>query len=107
MIASIGQGGAGGGPAFDPTVLLPIVTGATSLIGALFGYIILPVWVFYLLKDRVALTAQFDRSLPAAWRFDIWAILRIVRRRVRPVGPGAARARRDGRRRSRSSACWS
>ena len=26
-----------------------------SLIGAIFGYVILPVWVFYLLKDRVAL----------------------------------------------------
>ena len=80
MIASIGQGGSGGGPAFDPTSLLPIVTGATGLVGAIFGYIILPVWVFYLLKDRVALTAQFDRSLPAAWRFDAWAVLRIVRR---------------------------
>lgn len=80
MIASIGQGGAGGAPAFDPTDLLPVLTGATSILGAVFAYILLPVWVFYLLKDRVALTAQFDRSLPAAWRFDTWAILRIVRR---------------------------
>jgi predicted PurR-regulated permease PerM len=80
MIASISQGGPGGAPAFDPTVLLPVLTGATSIVGALFGYILLPVWVFYLLKDRVLLTAQFDRSLPAAWRFDTWAVLRIVRR---------------------------
>ena len=42
------------------SLLLPLVTGAGSLIGAVFGYIILPVWVFYLLKDRVALTGQFD-----------------------------------------------
>lgn len=80
MIASIGQGGPGGAPALDPTDLLPILTGATSIVGGLFGYILLPVWVFYILKDRVSLTDQFDRSLPAAWRFDTWAILRIVRR---------------------------
>ncbi len=80
LIASIGQGGPGGAPAFDPTALLPILTGATSIVGALFGYILLPVWVFYILKDRVALTEQFDKSLPAAWRFDTWAVLRIVRR---------------------------
>ena len=79
MIASIGQG-PGGAPSFDPTSLLPILTGATSFVGAIFGYILLPVWVFYLLKDRVSLTQQFDRSLPAAWRFDTWAVLRIVRR---------------------------
>jgi predicted PurR-regulated permease PerM len=79
-IASITQGGEGGGPAFDPTALLPVLTGVTSLIGGLFAYVILPVWVFYVLKDRVVLTRQFDRSLPQAWRFDVWAILRIVRR---------------------------
>lgn len=80
MLASLAQGGPGGAPAFDPTDLLPVLTGATSLIGGLFAYILLPVWVFYLLKDRVSLTDQFDRSLPATWRFDTWAILRIVRR---------------------------
>lgn len=80
MIASISQGGPGGGPAFDPTDLLPVLTGVTSIIGGLFAYVILPVWVFYVLKDRVALTRQFDRSLPSAWRFDVWAVMRIIRR---------------------------
>ncbi len=80
MIASMTEGGAGGGPTLDPTDLLPIFTGATSFIGGLFAYVLLPVWVFYLLKDRVALTATFDRSLPATWRFDVWATLRVVRR---------------------------
>ena len=37
-------------------------------------------FVFYLLKDRVALTASFDRSLPDAWRFDVWAVIRSVER---------------------------
>jgi predicted PurR-regulated permease PerM len=80
MIASISQGGPGGGPVFDPTDLLPVLTGLTSIVGGLFAYIILPVWVFYVLKDRVALTKQFDRSLPADWRFDVWAVMRIIRR---------------------------
>ena len=39
---------------------------------------ILPVWVFYLLKDKVSLVTQFDRSLPSAWRFDTWAIIKTV-----------------------------
>jgi predicted PurR-regulated permease PerM len=80
MIASLTQGGPGGGPTFDPTDLIPVLTGVTSIVGGLFAYVILPVWVFYVLKDRVALTRQFDRSLPPAWRFDVWAILRMVRR---------------------------
>lgn len=79
LIASIGQGG-GEAPSFDWSALLPLVTGASSFIGAIFGYLILPVWVFYLLKDRVSLTAQFDHALPPAWRFDVWAVIRLVER---------------------------
>lgn len=67
-------------PPFAVGDLLPVLTGAGSFVGALFGYILLPVWIFYLLKDRVTLTAQFDRSLPATWRFDVWAVIKIVRR---------------------------
>lgn len=79
MVAGIGQNG-GTPPPIGVTDLFPVLTGAGSVVGALFGYILLPVWIFYLLKDRVSLTAQFDRSLPATWRFDAWAIIRIVRR---------------------------
>ena len=57
-----------------------MATGAGSLIGAIFGYVILPVWVFYILKDRVSLAASFDRALPAAWRFDTMVVLRSVER---------------------------
>jgi predicted PurR-regulated permease PerM len=76
-IASIAKGGT---PVVDLTALVPILTGAGSLVGAIFGYVILPVWVFYLLKDRVTLAAEFDRNLPTAWRFDAWAVIKIVRR---------------------------
>jgi predicted PurR-regulated permease PerM len=80
MIASVTHGGGTGVPTVDLSAVLRIVTGAGSILGTVFGYILLPVWVFYLLKDRVSLTTQFDRSLPEAWRFDTWAVLRIVRR---------------------------
>ncbi len=77
IIAGIGQGGTGGG-GLDLTFLLPLLTGAGSLLGLVFGYLILPIWVAYLLKDKVALTATFDRSLPDAWRFDVWAVITTV-----------------------------
>jgi predicted PurR-regulated permease PerM len=80
IIAGIASGGGGGGTGLDLSFLIPIVSGAGSIIGALFAYLILPVFVFYLLKDRVALTASFDRSLPPAWRFDVWALIRSVER---------------------------
>ena len=65
---------------FDPGIFLPVVTSATSFIGSIFGYFLLPVWAFYLLKDRVRLLDTFDRALPATWRPDTWATLRIVER---------------------------
>lgn len=78
VITGIGQGGGGGG--MDLTVLLPIVTGAGSLLGVVFGYLILPVWVAYLLKDKVILISTFNHALPPTWRFDVWAIIKTVER---------------------------
>jgi predicted PurR-regulated permease PerM len=79
LIAGIGAGGAGGG-GLDLTFFLPLVTGAGSLIGLVFGYLILPVWVAYILKDKVLLVSTFDAALPASWRFDVWAIIKTVER---------------------------
>jgi len=77
-IASISQGSDGGG--FDPSIFLPVVNLTAGFLSGIFGYIIIPVWAFYLLKDRPHLTAAFDRTLPAAWRVDVWEIVRIVER---------------------------
>ena len=77
VIAGFGRGTAGG---VDITFLLPVLTGAGSLIALIFGYVILPVWVAYLLKDKVGLVSTFDRSLPETWRFDVWAIIKTVDR---------------------------
>jgi predicted PurR-regulated permease PerM len=78
ILAGIGQ--PGGPISIDLSFLLPVLTGAGSLIGVLFGYLILPVWVAYLLNDRVVLVAQFDRALPDSWRFDVWAVIRTIER---------------------------
>jgi predicted PurR-regulated permease PerM len=80
LLASLGEEGGIGAGGIDLTLLLPVLTGATSLIGLLFGYLILPVWVAYLLKDRVALMSAFDRAIPASWRFDVWAVIKTVER---------------------------
>jgi predicted PurR-regulated permease PerM len=78
VLAGFGQ--AGGTVSIDLSFLLPVLTGAGSLIGVVFGYLILPVWVAYLLNDRVVLVSQFDRSLPESWRFDVWAVIRTIER---------------------------
>ncbi|HEY7590953.1 MAG TPA: AI-2E family transporter [Candidatus Limnocylindrales bacterium] len=64
----------------DVGVLLPVVNITAGFVSSIFGYLIIPVWAFYLLKDRAALTAAADRSLPPAWRADAWAIVGIVER---------------------------
>ena len=77
-LVGIGEGSGNGG--FDPGILLPVVNITAGFISALFGFIIIPVWAFYLLKDQPRLTAAFDRTLPEAWRGDVWEIVRIVER---------------------------
>jgi predicted PurR-regulated permease PerM len=59
-------------------IVRPVFTSVGSLVGAIFGYLIIPVWAFYLLKDRLRLQAAFERSLPPAWREDTLACLAIA-----------------------------
>jgi predicted PurR-regulated permease PerM len=68
------------GQGFDATSLLPVARTIAGTLTSVFGFLIVPVWAFYILKDRERLVASFDRALPAAWREDTWAILRIVNR---------------------------
>ena len=74
-IASLAEGSG-----ISPGVVLPVVNVTAGFVSAFFGYLIIPVWAFYLLKDRPQLTASFDRSLPGEWRYDVWQIVRIVDR---------------------------
>ncbi len=58
--------------------LQPIIDSAASFVTSIFGYLILPAWLFFLLKDRPRLQGSVDRSLPEPWRRDTWAIVGIV-----------------------------
>ena len=70
------------GVQFDPSILLPFVNVTAGVVAGLFGYVIIPVWAFYLLKDRHALSAAFERSLPAEWRADVREVIGIVQKVV-------------------------
>jgi predicted PurR-regulated permease PerM len=64
----------------DPTALLPVVSGIAGIFASIIGYILIPVWVFYLIKDRPALMAATARSMPVAWWRDVRAISDLVLR---------------------------
>jgi predicted PurR-regulated permease PerM len=64
----------------DPTDLLPVVTGIAGVVGSIVGYIIIPVWMFYLIKDRPALVQAAERSVPVEWQADGRAVVGIVLR---------------------------
>jgi predicted PurR-regulated permease PerM len=64
----------------NPGLVVPVFTSVAGFVATVAGYIIIPVWVFYLLKDRPSLTVSFDRSLPAEWREDSWAVIGIAER---------------------------
>jgi len=62
----------------DPAVLLPFVGSLFSLLGAFVGFLIVPVWVFYVVKDRPTITDGLAGSLPPLWRTDVLAVAGIV-----------------------------
>jgi predicted PurR-regulated permease PerM len=63
-----------------PAIVRPLFTSVLGLVGSLFGYLIIPVWVFWVLKDRPTIVGGFERSVPVEWRADGWAALAIARR---------------------------
>ncbi len=75
-LLDLGQGVGG----IDPSTLLPVVTGIAGIVGSIVGYIIIPVWIFYLIKDRQTLSAAAERSMPAEWWPDARAVSGLVLR---------------------------
>jgi len=57
-----------------PAVVSPVVGGVFGVAGAIAGYLILPAWLFFVLKDRPALTAGALRVMPTGWRADAVAV---------------------------------
>jgi len=76
LLAGAGQASEG----LDPGTLLPLAQGVAGFLGSLFGFLIIPVWAFFLLKDRPSLTASINQAIPATWRRDVWASVGIVNR---------------------------
>jgi predicted PurR-regulated permease PerM len=68
------------GADFDPLALLPIAQTILGTVAGFFGFLIVPIWAFYLLRDRARLMAGLRQAPPAEWRADTWAVLRIVER---------------------------
>ncbi len=71
---------AAGDVGFDPAVLLPVLRATTGFVATFFAFLIVPVWAFYLLKDRPSLVRSFEASLPPEWRPDIDAVMAIIGR---------------------------
>jgi len=75
-IAGAMEGGAG----LDFGSLLPVARTVLSTAAGFFGFLIIPIWAFYILRDRVRLTDQLQNSLPASWRDEVWSVLSIIER---------------------------
>jgi predicted PurR-regulated permease PerM len=69
--------GAGG---VDFSALLPIARTIAGTAAGFFGFLIIPIWAFYILRDRVRLQEQFLGSLPVTWRDEVWTVLTTVER---------------------------
>jgi predicted PurR-regulated permease PerM len=61
-------------------IVAPLVDSILGLVGTVTAYAILPAWLFFLLKDRLRLADSLERSLPAAWRGDVFAVFAISNR---------------------------
>jgi predicted PurR-regulated permease PerM len=67
-----------GGAGSDLGSLLPIARSLASTIISAFGFLIIPFWVFWVLKDLPGLSRSFEHALPGAWRRDVLAVMAIV-----------------------------
>jgi predicted PurR-regulated permease PerM len=46
--------------------------------GFIVGLVIIPFWLFYVLKDKDRGIQAFNNMLPYGWRTDVWRIVRII-----------------------------
>ncbi len=64
----------------DPTVVLPVLQATTAILFAVLAFVIVPVWSFFVLKDRPRLTRAFETAIPREWLPDVEAVVAIVSR---------------------------
>ncbi|MBX3028680.1 MAG: AI-2E family transporter [Chloroflexi bacterium] len=58
--------------------LLPLARSVASTVISAFGFLIIPFWAFYLLRDLPRLARSFEQALPPSWRRDGMAVMGIV-----------------------------
>ena len=59
----------------------PIARSMLGTAAGFFGFLIIPIWAFYILRDRVRLTDAVRRTrCPPSWRDEVWAVLSIIER---------------------------
>jgi len=75
-VLASGSGTSGAGP--DLGSLLPLARSLATTLVSTFGYLIIPVWAFYVLKDLARLQGAFVQALPNGWRRDALAVAGIV-----------------------------
>jgi predicted PurR-regulated permease PerM len=59
-------------------ILGPAISAVLRTAGFLVGLVVIPVWLFYVLKDRERLPGAIDRALPEGWRPDAGNVLSIL-----------------------------
>lgn len=64
----------------DPTVFLPVLQVTTAIAASVLTLLIVPVFAFFVLKDRPALGRAFASAIPREWLPDIEAITAIIGR---------------------------
>jgi len=62
----------------DPGVVLPFVSSIFSFVGSAFAFIVVPVWVWYVVKDRPTITSGLEAGIPELWRGDVRAVAGIT-----------------------------
>ncbi|HEY3524495.1 MAG TPA: AI-2E family transporter [Candidatus Limnocylindrales bacterium] len=81
QVDTLVAGGAAGLSGIDVAGLArPVVGSLFSIVGAVTAYAILPAWLFFVLRDRRRLAAALERSLPVAWREDVFAVIAMANR---------------------------
>ncbi|HKP54484.1 MAG TPA: AI-2E family transporter [Chloroflexia bacterium] len=63
---------------FLQDALLGFLRWLTRAFGSIVGFIIIPFWLFYVLKDKDRGIKAFNNMLPRTWRIDVWRIVRII-----------------------------
>ena len=62
----------------DPATLTPFVGSLFSALGSVAAFLIVPFWVFYVVKDRPTITRGLEAGIPEAWRTDVRQVAAIV-----------------------------